>query len=203
MPRSPEWPATHPSSQAVTNPLDHHSRCLPIHEAPFYQDGDNGGKTPEGDDARPDVEDGAPRAEAVCQAQPGVEHAIVNRASIEQPRRSAAGEAPRDLIQRPWSRWTRSSWGGLFRHDHTGLRAGAGMKTSVRPAEARLRREVRETAIRAPGRARHRTAVEGLPLAPSKNSQPVGNSSYRGSRTRRTRRVEAKVKAHAHPHDYH
>ena len=142
---------------------------MPPHiRGPVYQDGGNGGKTPEGDDARPDVEDGAPRAEAVCQAQPGVEHAIVNRASIEQPWCSAHGEAPRDLIQRRWSRWTRSSWGGLFRHDRSGLRAGAGMKTSVRLAGARPRREVRETAIRASGRARNRTAVEGLPLAPSK-----------------------------------
>lgn len=32
-----------------------------IHDGPVYQDGGNGSKTPEGDDARPDVEDGAPR----------------------------------------------------------------------------------------------------------------------------------------------
>lgn len=56
-----------------------------IHDGPVYQDGGNGSKTPEGDDARPDVEDGAPRAEAVCQAQLCLEHEVLNGTLIEQP----------------------------------------------------------------------------------------------------------------------
>ena len=45
--------------------------------------------------------------------------------------------------------------GGPLRHDHTGLRAGAGLKTSVRPAGARPRREHRNAGSSPAGRHDH------------------------------------------------